>query len=122
MSGQHDQDLSKAIASLHSQLGEELLSALLRIPTSEVLALTRGRERATKTTTDRVYYLSKVIEYLSGTYNTFGVQRWFLRSRGQLDRRSPLEHLLSKPDWMPDDGAAIEVARLALASSTMLAT
>lgn len=91
------------------------------MPASEVLALVRGREQAT-TTVVRVAYLSMVLDYLLGTYNTFGAQRWFQRPRGQLDGRSPLEHLLRATDWKPDDTAAIEVAELARASNYFLAT
>lgn len=122
MAGQQDQDSTREITSLHNVLGEELLSALLLIPTSEVLALIRGREQATTSTVARVVYLSKVLEYLSGTYNTFGVQRWFERPRGQLDGRSPHEHLLSATDWDPEDTASKEVSELARASSYFLAT
>lgn len=122
MSGPRDQDITEVLSKLHAQLGEELLSALLGGTMNETRGHVDEGKPSLGKVTARATYLMKLLEHLAGTYNSFGIQRWFRRKRAQLGGHSPLEHLLSTDEWTPDDDTAIEVATLALASRSMLAT
>lgn len=59
----------------------------------------------------RLHFVALVTSNLIGSYNDFGVRRWWDRQRSTLDGRSPREALGSS--WSPDDGPAKTVADLA---------
>ncbi|KKR46662.1 MAG: hypothetical protein A3A97_00110 [Candidatus Terrybacteria bacterium RIFCSPLOWO2_01_FULL_40_23] len=59
----------------------------------------------------RFNFVTKIVFLLEGSYNDFGIQRWFLRKRAQLDDASPLEIL--KGDWDPQDPEPQKVLKLA---------
>lgn len=122
MAGPRDQDFAEVLSKLHAQLGEELLSALLGVTTNEVHARVVEENPPLAEIAARAAYLMNLLQHLSGTHNYYGIQRWFHRKRAQLGGRSPLEYLLSRVDWTPDDEAAIEVAMLARAIFYMVAT
>lgn len=117
-----DQDATEVLSELYAQLGEKLLASLLRVSAPELRAHVDEGKPPLADVAARAAFLVQLLQHLSGTYNTFGIQRWFRRKRAQLDGCSPLEHLLSKPDWKPDNKAAIEVAELARSSNYFIAT
>ena len=60
---------------------------------------------------ERIYFLYKIIEHLKGAYTDQGIQRWFLRERAQLEKKSPLQYLGQA--WKPQDEYAKKVLELA---------
>jgi hypothetical protein len=52
-----------------------------------------------------------VVSDLAGSYNDFGMRRWFERPRTQLGGKSPRALLGAR--WAPDDKAALQVRALA---------
>lgn len=103
-------------------LGDELLASLLGVSPSSVRRYATGARTPPELVTERAHYLAQVIHDLSGTYNEYGIKRWFQRPRTQLNGSSPLERLQEDHNWTPDSEAAREVARLARASGDMQAT
>jgi hypothetical protein len=45
--------------------------------------------------------LALLIDQLEGTYNAYGIRRWFQRPRAALDGQAPQDRL--KGDWDPVD-------------------
>ena len=70
---------------------------------------------ATRTVPDavagRIHFVALVTSDLAGSYNEFGLRRWWARPRGALGGRSPRGALGSV--WGPDDEEAAIVAGLA---------
>lgn len=98
---------------LTTLLGEELLSGLTGISETSV----RRYRNAERTTPDavaaRLHFTALVVADLLGSYNVFGVRRWFARPRAQLHGRTPLMMLGS--GWTPEDQDAMAVRELAAA-------
>lgn len=107
-------------SELHAYLGDELLAQLLRVPNNSLAGY--ARDSASHAIEARAAHLATVAQNLSGTYNSWGAQRWFARSRAQLGGRSPLQVLVDAGEWMPDGKAAADVATLARALLGMPAT
>lgn len=56
-----------------------------------------------------------MIEQLEGSYNAYGIRRWFQRPRAALDGQTPLDRL--QGSWDPDDGAIQPILALARSAS-----
>lgn len=70
----------------------------------------------------RARFVFTVLCHLRGTYNVWGVRRWFVRRRAALDGKSPLEALSDEGAWSPESPAAMDVSKLARALLGMPAT
>jgi len=106
--------------SLVAVLGPDLLAQLLRISVSSLRRyLARGR-RTPDVIADRLHFLALVFADLAGSYNDFGVRRWFERPRVLLDGKSPGQ--LLKGDWRVDDAGPTRVRELAYALTGPLGT
>jgi len=103
-------------------LGDELLASLLGVSASSVRRYATAACTPPGLVAARARYLAQVVYDLSGTYNEYGVKRWFQRRRTKLNGSSPLERLQENPVWTSDSEAAREVAHLARASGDMHAT
>lgn len=91
--------------------GDEALAELLGISASS-LKRYAGEERITPPRiAERLHWVAMVVADLAGSYNNFGMRRWFERSRSQLDGRSPRRAL--GREWSPRDPAAQRVRALA---------
>jgi len=91
--------------------GDEALTGLLDISLSS-LKRYAGEERATPPViAERLHWVAMVVADLAGSYNEFGIRRWFERQRRQLDGRSPRKTL--GPQWSPGSPAAQRVRSLA---------
>lgn len=101
---------------------EDQLATLLRVSKSSVLRYASGERKAKGPVVDRLHWLALVVGYLTGTYNEYGVRRWFERPRKALDGPSPKEVLLADGDWTPESRGAQRVERLAKATIGMVAT
>jgi hypothetical protein len=92
-------------------LGDRLLAILVDV--SEV-SLRRYRNEQRVTPDDvaaRLHHITLLVAYLAGSYNAFGIRRWFQRSRTGLGNRSPVQVLST--DWDPDDPDVRTITSLA---------
>ncbi len=106
--------------SLISTLGYELLTRLVGVSEASVRRYA-ARERATPDeVADRLHFLALVVADLAGSYNEFGIRRWFQRTRPQLRGKS-VEQLL-RGEWRSDNPDAQRIRDLARALTGELAT
>jgi hypothetical protein len=98
-------------APMRAVFGDEVLGDLLGIAPAS-LRRYAGAERATpQATAERLHWLAMVVSDLAGSYNDFGMRRWFERPRTQLGGKSPRALLGAR--WTPDAKAAQQVRALA---------
>ncbi|MFM9105004.1 MAG: hypothetical protein ACKOPS_28280 [Cyanobium sp.] len=94
---------------------DELLASLLGIGAVSVRRYAKGERRCSDAVAARLHWLALVIEQLEGSYNAYGIRRWFQRPRAVLDGRTPLDRL--QGSWDPDDGAVQPILALARSAS-----
>lgn len=96
---------------LERVLGADMLADLVGISPSSL----RRYAAATRDTPDdvaaRLHFLALVVGDLSGSYNDFGVRRWFRRRRSQLGGRAPAD--LLQGAWDPQEEGPEAVRKLA---------
>lgn len=92
-------------------LGEDLLTNLLGVSASSVHRYATGARPTPQPVAARLHVLALLVADLAGAYNDFGIRRWFVRARTQLDGRSPGE-LLSGP-WDPEGPDVAQLRELA---------
>lgn len=92
-------------------LGEELLSTLVGVSVASVRRYAQGQRATPGAVAQRLHFLALIVADLSGAYNDYGVRRWFIRARQQLDGASPSE--LLAPGFDPDGPEARRVRDLA---------
>lgn len=91
-------------------LGDEL-ARLLGISSSS-LARYRSRERTTPdAVAARLHFIALIVSDLAGSYNEFGIRRWFRRERTALGGRAPADILSG--GWNPDADDVAQVRDLA---------
>ena len=101
-------------------LGIDLLARLVGIaPASARRYLTGGRATP-DVVADRLHFVALIVGDLAGSYNDFGVRRWFARPRSQLDGQAPADVLVG--DWSPDDAGPRAVRALATRLVDAMAT
>jgi hypothetical protein len=88
---------------VRERLGDELLANLLGISTSSLRRYANGARETPDEVAWRLHMLTRIIAALSGSYNDYGIRRWFERSRPQLDGRTPAE-LFRKAETEDDEG------------------
>lgn len=98
------------------------LIELLQVSDSSIQRYVSGKRPTPDDVAGRLHWLALVVGHLSGSYNPFGVRRWFARSRAALGGKAPQEVLLSENPWSPDGEGAQQVEALAKASTGMPAT
>jgi hypothetical protein len=110
-------------ALAESPMPDRELRELLRVYDHDALAALLGTSvaslrryaAATRTVPDavaeRIHHVALVTTDLAGSYNQFGLRRWWERPRAPLDGRSPRAAL--GRDWDPDGPEATAVADLA---------
>jgi hypothetical protein len=91
-------------------LGDELAS-LLGISLSSLARYRSGDRVTPDDVAVRLHVLAIVVSDLAGSYNDFGIRRWFRRPRTALGGRSPGEILSGK--WSPDTEGVTKVQVLA---------
>jgi len=79
-----------------------------------------GERTTPQDVAERLHALALIVSDLAGTYNEFGIRRWFERPRAQLGERSPAAML--KRGWTPDEESARRVRALAASLSGAGAT
>ncbi len=96
-------------------LDDTLLAALLGIGVISVRRYAKGERRSPDNVAARLHWLALLIDQLEGTYNAYGIRRWFQRPRAALDGQAPQDRL--KGDWDPDDAAIEPLVALAQSAS-----
>lgn len=94
---------------------DELLAALLGIGVMSVRRYAKGERICPDAVAARLHWLALLIHQLEGTYNAYGIRRWFQRPRAALNGQAPQD--LLKGDWDPDDVAIRPITALADAAS-----
>lgn len=98
-------------ASLGKGLGDDLLARLVGVSVSSVHRYRNGQRSTPERTAARLHTIALTTADLAGSYNEFGVRRWFQRPRTALGGRSPADAFSA--DWSPDDERVREVRALA---------
>lgn len=99
--------------ALRQTLGDTLLAALVGISDASLRRYAGGQRETPQKVAERLHWLALVVGDLAGSYNAFGIRRWFDRPRQQLAGRSPRAALGA--EWSVDDARAAQVKSLAQA-------
>lgn len=99
--------------ALTKLLGEETIAKLLGTSVSSVHRYRSGERPTPDNVAWRLHTVALITSDLAGSYNDFGIRRWFQRSRSALGGIAPSEILAG--DWSPDDDRVQEVRTLARA-------
>jgi hypothetical protein len=94
---------------------DDLLAALLGVSPISVRRYAKGERRCSDVVAARLHWLALLIDQLEGTYNAYGIRRWFQRPRAALDGQAPQDRL--KGAWDPDDEAVRPIVALAQSAS-----
>lgn len=100
-------------APMRELFGDEMLEKLLGISRQSIQRYASGRRSTPQEVAERLHLLALIASDLMGSYNDYGIRRWFERPRSQLGGRSPRAVL--KRGWRPDDEAVRRVRELAAA-------
>lgn len=92
-------------------LGDDLLGHLLGISRPSLQRYASGERATPQHVAERLHVVALIVSDLAGTYNEFGIRRWFDRPRAQLGGRWPASML--RHGWRPDDKGARRVRALA---------
>ena len=96
---------------MRAVFGDDVLGDLLGIAPASLRRYAAAERATPQTTAERLHWLAMVVSDLAGSYNDFGMRRWFERPRTQLGGKSPRALLGAR--WTPDDKAAQQVRKLA---------
>ena len=99
--------------TLQDILGLDLLTRLVGISQSSARRYLSSSRHTPDAVADRLHYLAFVVGDLAGTYNDFGVRRWFDRKRNLLGGHTPAQML--EENWSPDDEGPRRVQELSRA-------
>jgi hypothetical protein len=94
---------------------DALLAGLLGIGIASVRRYAKGERHCPDLVAARLHWLALLIDQLEGTYNAYGIRRWFQRPRVALEGKAPQDRL--KGDWDPDDEAVRPLMALAQSAS-----
>ena len=92
-------------------LGEELVAKLVGTSVSSVRRYGTGERTTPQDVAERLHFLALLLGELAGSYNDYGMRRWFSRPRTALDGEAP-EHFMGK-DFDPDGPDGDRIRRLA---------
>lgn len=106
--------------ALLDRLGADLLTSLVGVSQASLRRYVIGARTTPDAVADRLHFLALVVADLAGSYNEFGVRRWFQRARPQLDMRNPAQ--LLRGEWRSDQPGPHRVRDLARALTAPLGT
>jgi len=92
-------------------LGIDLLARLVGIAPASARRYLAGDRATPDQVAARLHWVALIAGDLAGSYNEFGIRRWFLRPRSQLDGKAPADVLAG--EWSPDDPGPGAVRALA---------
>ena len=98
-------------APMRAVFGDDVLGDLLGIAPASLRRYAAAERTTPQATAERLHWLAMVVSDLAGSYNDFGMRRWFERPRTQLGGKSPRALLGTR--WTPDDKSARQVRALA---------
>ena len=96
---------------LTTLLGDDLVGTLVGTSTSSIQRYRHGERPTPDDIAARLHTLALIASDLAGSYNEFGIRRWFHRSRTALGGHSPADVLTG--DWSPEDEPVRKVRDLA---------
>ncbi|MGL6134199.1 MAG: hypothetical protein ACRC1L_08445 [Prochlorococcaceae cyanobacterium] len=97
--------------AVHELLDDDVLASLLDISTPSLRRYAKGERQCPDLVAARLHWLALVIDQLEGSYNSYGIRRWFQRPRSALGGQAPQDHLTGA--WDPDDDAIQAILELA---------
>jgi hypothetical protein len=74
-------------------VGDELLARLLQISPSSLRRYAGGERTTPDDVAWRLHFVARLLAALIGSYNDYGIRRWFDRPRNALDGATPAELL-----------------------------
>lgn len=77
--------------ALREIVGDQLLARMLKISESSIRRYTAGGRRTPDDVAWRLHAIGGIVSALRGSYNEYGVRRWFDRPRTALDGRTPAD-------------------------------
>lgn len=92
-------------------LGDELLARLVGISPASLRRYAAGTRRTPDETAWRLHVVARILAFLLGSYNAYGIRRWFERRRSALGGRTPAEAIAAAET--EDDESLVAVLRLA---------
>lgn len=98
-------------ASVTRLLGDDLVTKLVGASVSSVHRYRSGERSTPDEIAARLHTVALISADLAGSYNDFGIRRWFQRRRTALGGMSPTQVLSG--DWLADDERVEEVRTLA---------
>jgi uncharacterized protein (DUF2384 family) len=98
-------------------LGVDGLGEIVGVSGSSVRRYAAGERRTPEDVAVRVHFIALVVGDLSGTYNEYGIRRWFKRPRSVLEGRAPAD--LLGEGWDPDGEGPRKVRDLARSLADM---
>ena len=98
---------------MHDVLGDDMLTKLLGISRPSVHRYRTSERTTPQDVAERLHVLALIVSDLAGSYNDYGIRRWFERPRAQLGGRAP--RALLKKGFRPDDQGVRRVRALAAA-------
>jgi hypothetical protein len=98
-------------APMRAVFGDDVLGDLLGIAPASLRRYAAAERNTPQATAERLHWLAMVVSDLAGSYNEFGMRRWFERPRTQLGGKSPRALLGAR--WTADDKGAQQVRKLA---------
>lgn len=101
--------------SMRALLGDDLLERVLNVSRQSIQRYAAGDRQTPQGVADRLHAVALIASDLAGSYNEFGIRRWFERPRTQLSGKSPVAIL--KGDWNPEADNPRKVRELAAALS-----
>jgi len=107
-------------AAVGAVLGSDLLLQVSATSPASLRRYTTGTRTTPAALAARLHFLALLVGDLAGSYNDYGVRRWFHRPRAQLDGARPAELLCGA--WEPEDDGPRRVAALAAALAVSSAT
>jgi hypothetical protein len=103
---------AQEIEALESTLGPATLSQLV-LTSEQSLRRYAGGERSTPDPiAHRLHFVAQLVAILRGSFNEFGIRRWFARPHPLLDGRTPTSLLTA--DWDPAEPGPLAVMQAAL--------
>ena len=90
---------------------DDVLGAMLGVSRASVRRYATGSRSVPDDVAGRIHFVALVSSDLAGSYNDYGLRRWWERPRTALDGRSPRTALGSR--WDPDTPAAVTIGGLA---------
>lgn len=103
---------------MREYLDDEQLARLLGISPSSLRRYAGGARQTPDEVAWRLHVVARIVAALIGSYNAYGVRRWFERQRAQLDGRTPAEVLgAATNENDPELEAVVELAEALLGPS-----